>query len=310
MVEEAARQLATGPAAVLAGAPGALAPPGGVMPLPLERFAGELPSFDDGPPRVALWRDARGRLVARTTTAGGYHWMEIEGVGTYRFPADAPRDLRPAVAVSPAAGASSRTLEDFYLRTVLPVALQAYGLEALHGSAVEVPGVGVVALCGRPESGKSTLAFALARRGHAHVADDAVVIDPGPELVLPLPTAARLREQSAEHFGAPGKRRVRVKLEGWSEAMARPLRLGAVLFLARGRPRVALRRLGAREAFDAMLAEAYAFTMSDLGRKRAMLRAYLRLASALPVFELSFPDGLEHLDDACDAIASLARAKG
>jgi len=283
---------------------------GGVMPLPLARFTGEVPSFAGGPPRVAEWRDARGRRVARGTTEGGYHWMEIDGVGTFRFPAEAPGDLRPEVAVSPAPGASPRTLEDFYLRSVLPFALQAYGLEALHGSAVHVGGLGVVALCGRPESGKSTLAYALAERGHAHVADDAVVIDPDSLRVLPLPTAARLRDQSAAHFGALSKRRVRVTLAGWDEAAARPLPLAAVVFLARGRPRVVLRRLGAREAFDALLSEAYAFTMTDVERKRSMLRAYLVLAPALRVYELSFPDGLEHLGAACDAIASIGTAEG
>ena len=50
--------------------------------------------------------------------------------------------------------------------------------------------------------------------------------------------------------------------------------------------------------------------MTDVERKRSMLRAYLVLAPALRVYELSFPDGLEHLGAACDAIASIGTAEG
>jgi hypothetical protein len=282
----------------------------GVMPRALQPYAGDLPSFEGGPPRVTSFLDGKGKLVARGTTAGDHHWMHISGVGAFRFPRRPGDVLSPDVQVVPDPEAPAGIVEDFYLRSVLPVALQAYGLEVLHGSGVHVAGSGVVALCGRAESGKSTLAFALARRGHRHVADDAVVVDPGSLRTLPLPTAARLRRQSADHFGAPSKKRVLVTLEGWDEGAARPLPLAAAMCLRRGAPQLEARRLNVREAFDALLAEAYAFTLHDVERKRGMMRAYMRLATALPVYELSFPDGLENLPGACDLIASAARGAG
>lgn len=278
----------------------------GLVPRPLTRHVGPVPTFDAPPPRVKEWHDARGRLVARSTTEGAFHWMDIAGVGTFRFPVTVPDDLRPQVAVAPHPGATPADTEDFYLRTVMPIALQAYGLEALHASGVSFAGFGVVALCGRPTAGKSTLAFALAERGHAHVADDAVVFDPGSLRVLPLPTAARLRRRSAEHFGMPRKSQVFVSLAGWDEEAARPLPFGAAVFLERGADRLTLRRLDPRAAFNDLLAESYAFTMSDVDRKRALLSSYMGLASRLPVYRLSYPDGLEHLAEACDAVAALA----
>lgn len=275
---------------------------GGVMPRPLTLFEGEPPSFDG--PEAKPWFDGKGRVVARSRTVGAHHWLAVAGIGAYRFPRVAPADMLPVVEGKPEPDVPLAELEDVYLRSVLPVALQAYGLEVLHASAVEIAGTGVVALCGRSTSGKSTLAYALAERGHRHVADDAVVVDPPSRRVLPLPTAARLRAPSAQHFRAADKSSVFVSLEGWDERSAAPLPLAAAVLLRRGPPELTLRTVDARAAFEELLAEAYVFDLGDPERKRAMMRAYLGIAAALPVYELAYPDGLEHLPAVCDAIAS------
>src|SRR5919106_5320553 len=90
---------------------------------------------------------------------------------------------------------------DAYYRSVLPMALQAQGAEVLHASAVLTPR-GVLALCARSGTGKSTLAYGLSRRGYPLRADDAVAFEnSGAQInVRPLPFSIRLRPDAAAFF--------------------------------------------------------------------------------------------------------------
>ena len=56
------------------------------------------------------------------------------------------------------------------------MALHAHGDEAIHASAVLL-GDAVVAFCGRSQTGKSTVAYGLHRRGCRVWADDTLVFD-------------------------------------------------------------------------------------------------------------------------------------
>ncbi|HZJ10714.1 MAG TPA: hypothetical protein VFD39_13525, partial [Trueperaceae bacterium] len=181
---------------------------------PLRFIAVEPPTLRAGDSSTNVWQDGERRDVAFSASHGEWHWLRIIGAGSYRFPISSS-DESVSAEVVPERGADERVIIDSYYRTVVPLALQAYGLEVLHGSAVAVAGR-VVALCAQRETGKSTLAFALQRRGGRAVADDAVVVavadaagSSGPR-VYPVPFALRLREASAEHFGTASKAAVAV----------------------------------------------------------------------------------------------------
>lgn len=292
------------------------------------------PALDATAPGTTVWQDVAGKDVAYGATHGEWHWLQVVGAGSYRFPVRT-ESLAIKAQVVPDRRSRPDIVIDSYYRTIVPVALQAYGCETLHGSAISLRGE-VVALCAQPETGKSTIAFAMGQRGHPPVADDAVVISletgrrrpreatdtgqrsPDRPLVHPLPFALRLRETTAEHFASPSKAAVRVNADSAAGDTDEPLPLAAVVMLARRKMEgaggtsggdgheIMLTRLSPSEAFTALLSQSLTFTLADKRRKRSMMRSYFGLAAAIPVFGLSYPTGLEHLGAICDRLEGLA----
>lgn len=277
-----------------------------VVIAPLKVAELDPPELNAATPGVTVWRDAAGEDVIFGLTTADWHWVHVSGAGSYRFPLSSS-DLTISAEGMATPVASAETLVDSYYRTVVPMALHAYGFETLHGSAIAIGG-GVVALCAPPRNGKSTIAFALGQRGHAVVADDSVVLDVtsggrGIE-VVPLPFELRLRHNSAKHFARPSKREVNVS-EGSLRAGARAP-LAAVVVLSQGAPALEVARLSPGAAFKALLAQSQTFGVDAAARKGAMIRAYMDLAASVPVYQLSYPAGLEHLGALCDEVERLA----
>ena len=77
-----------------------------------------------------------------------------------------------------------------FLFSVLPAALPLFGMEPLHGSAIEIGG-GAFMMLGATGSGKSSIAAGFGSLGFAILSDDACALDadahlwPGPPLVNP-----------------------------------------------------------------------------------------------------------------------------
>lgn len=257
----------------------------GLLRLTIRRSADSVP-----PPNGSgtdVWQDDDGRAVGYGHAEDG--WLHVLGVATFRF---GPHGV---VAIAPET-VTSEAVRDAHRRLVLPLALQALGQEVLHASAVEF-GAGAVAFCGKKTSGKTTVAYSLARRGHPECADDAVAVelgDDGPEL-LPLPFALRLRPASAAHY------RDETRTLGVRRPTER-LPLAAVCVLERGSHTSHVRRLTSVDAFPALLAHAYAFGIADQGRRRQMIEHYLSLASEVPVFEVRLTSGLSTLDGTLDEV--------
>lgn len=181
---------------------------------------GPAPTYDPASEDVVVWLDVQERPCAYGFTADGWRWLHLPNAGSYRFRGSGMQAVRACgVVVDP--GASRSTVLDSFYRTVVPLALQSGGLEVLHSSAVRLP-AGVLALCALSETGKSTLAYALHRRGHPLVADDAVVldVDGAATTITPVPFAMRLREASAKHFDRPAKDQVKVTAASRGEPTA------------------------------------------------------------------------------------------
>ena len=281
--------------------------------LTIDTDAGRRPPLPDpGSRGIEVWRDGSGRIGALGERRGSRSWMHLLRVATYEFAPGSPEVVAHAVD-----GASDAVVVDQYYRTVLPMVLQARGHEVLHASAV-LSAAGVVAFCATSQSGKSTLAFALGERGLAPWADDAVAFeaDASEVAALQVPFDLRLRPASAAHFG---QARTVPFGRGGREA-GQPLDLDrrpfAALFVlhrelepAPGRE-VSLRRLAAGTAVTAALEHAHCFTLDDAERKRRMMEHYLALAARLPVYELRFPTGLEHLAAMAEAVERALGATG
>jgi len=284
-----------------------IAPPGTPVPAPPDASA-------EG---VEVWREHDESVCALGHMAGGEHWFHLLGVGSFRFGESG------AVVAVPDAGRDEEVVRDAYRRSVLPLVLQARGLEVLHASAVRAPH-GVVALCAVKETGKTTLAYALSQRGYPLWADDAVVVETSaePVRVRQLPFGMRLRPASAAFFGhdrqVGGSRRdPRAHVSGVAGDFDDAVPLAALYVLVRDEgvaTGATVRPLSAARALTAVLAHAYCFSLADEARKGRMMAQYLALVSRVPVHEVRFGTGLDRVPAILDAIertfAGVAPASG
>lgn len=230
----------------------------------------------------------------------------VEGDYRIRFPGLATFAFRPGageIRFSAETASTPAVVEDLLRTAALPLLLQAEGYEAIHASAVQTA-AGVIAFCGLSGAGKTTVAYGLARRGHALWADDVVLLQPrpDPEVVLSVraPHAVNLRSESAGFFGADGECPI-------TTASTTSDRLAAVVALDR-RPEAAAdtSRLPLDAALTAILPHAFCF-FAEPGRQQATVRAYLDLVARVPVLRFQPPTGFTGFDAALDRLEASLR---
>jgi hypothetical protein len=250
---------------------------------------------------VEIWRDTTGAVYAYGERRGNDCWMHVPGVASYRFTPEGKE-----VAASVADGARSDIVLDAYQRRVLPMAVQVRGYEVLHASAVHSP-AGIVAFCGVSQAGKSTIAFGLSRRGYRVWCDDVLAFDLSDPLpsAISLPFQLRLRPTAIEMFG---RESVAAEPAGDSNLPgSQTASLAAVCVLRRADDQpapVTVRQLAFSDAFLAVLNHACWFTFQDAQDKRRVIDHYMDLTAAIPVFDVAFRSGLQHLPAVLDQIES------
>jgi hypothetical protein len=230
----------------------------------------------------------------------GRCWMHWPAAGTYSFsPSEGD------VTIHPAPGASAGEIEDTFVRGVLPVVFIARGYEALHASAAVIDGR-LVVFAAESGTGKSTLAAAVTRArgtGGRQWADDTTLwsVAGGSAVSVGLPYPQRLDAPaqaavSAMSSGSPAS-------PGVEPGTTVPLAaLYLVTRLTPGSVCVEFSRVAPAAAFRRLLAHAHPFHLLE-GRPRQLLERLLYLASALPVFDLRFRPGLEHLPSVAHLVA-------
>lgn len=270
----------------------------------------EPPAWDDADPAVRAQRNLDGSVWAYSYAQGSEQWMHVPGVGSFRFgTSDGEAVVVPEPATPPV---SLSVIEDTYQRSVLPMALHAHGEEAMHASAVLLEDR-VVAFCGRSQTGKSTVAYGLHRRGHRVWADDTLVFDASADLVqaIPYPHRLRIRAEAADYFDLRELRRC--DTSSWTaleQAQPEPAALGCIFLLereAQADARLETVRLPPAEALAGVLEHAYWFRLDDAERRRRMMAKYLALASQVPIFRMRFRAALDQLAEMLDRAESLAR---
>jgi hypothetical protein len=201
---------------------------------------------------------------------------------------------------------------DAYYRSVLPMALQAQGAEVLHASAVFTPG-GVVALCARSGTGKSTLAYGLSWEGYPLRADDAVAFESSAAQinVRPLPFSIRLRPDAAAFFDQVHVPSSLASIpDSATQVDERWTPLAALIVLERfpladRLAHMAVQPLAPVRAVTELLTHAHCFSLKDPERKERMVHHYLELSAKVPVFKLCFRTGLENLEVILERIRKL-----
>jgi hypothetical protein len=269
------------------------------MPEPRELAGGD----------VQVWRDNSGVPCAYSYTHVGRYCVHLPGVASFSY--------RPGEDWVDAAGYEHGDIylvRDSYRRVVLPLLMPALGREVLHASAVLLP-EGVIGLCAPSGTGKSTTAYGLARLGYPLWADDVLAWESEdisePQVSAPsavsMPFSIRLSSEAQSYFEESG--------QGTAAPLDLPLPptapLRALCLLERtmlGEEARAV-RLTPAEAFPAILAHAYFFSMQDEERIRRMLENYLTLGSQVPVFRVSAGSGLGQLPAALDCILGVVRAR-
>jgi hypothetical protein len=226
--------------------------------------------------------------------------MHVFGVASYHFTRDGDE-----VAASVAEGARTDLVLDAYRRRILPMAVQVRGREILHASAVR-SAAGVVGLCGEPQTGKSTIAFGLSRRGYALWSDDAFAFELNEDRAysISLPFELRLRPRSRSFFELQTLPIESTTEEAMSSCYDKaPIALICTLRRADDQAdRVQVRRLPFAEAFSAVLSHACWFSFVDDADKRRVIGNYMELVTTTPIYDVSFKSGLENLAQVLDAI--------
>jgi hypothetical protein len=247
------------------------------------------PSPDE--PGVNVWRNKRGGIVATGVSEGGVHWMHWPYLAAYSFAPGGP------ITAYPAANAPLDVLQDTYRRSVVPMALQALGYEALHASATLMPS-GVVGFFAASETGKSTIAYGLSRRGFPQWGDDSLLFEPltRPFVSRRLPFDIRLRPRSSAFFDATASR---VEVEGDDALLPDCAPVAALCLLTRAERSVDspvdVRRLDPVRAFSWLIAHAHCFNPHDDARRATMLKHYIDLTASVPVYEVTFLASLDVL---------------
>jgi hypothetical protein len=219
--------------------------------------------------------------------------MHVPNVATFR--------LGGQVVPFPRPSATPELVKDAFERSVLPLALQALGGDALHASGVLGP-AGVVAFCGDSGAGKSTMAYALSRRTYPVWADDAVAfeISEGGVFTHRLPFDIRLRPDAVavfEHGSVSEK------------AQGRVAPLAAVVVLRReSTGTTSIRRLDGGLAFRVVLEQGYYYSPNDAQGVPRIVETYADLVTRVPVIDVCYQARWDHLGPLVDALEEIVRS--
>lgn len=256
---------------------------------------------------MAIWRDGQGLEYARAYLSDSASWIAWKNLATFAF-AEGNAEVR----AWPEPDVPADRVADVFQRVVQPIVLQALGCEALHASAVAGQD-GVLAFCGIGHSGKSTVAYALGRRGYRQIADDALVLKVTPDriAVRPLPFVASLRPASRLHFdklaSAAGAGRTPTSNAGDL------LRLKGVFILRQDAALSAPTgpdRLSPVQAFSALLTHAHCFDETSGGQTRRLAEDYLTIAAHVPVMTLIYPPRFAQIEWLLRLVERAAEAAG
>lgn len=249
---------------------------------------------------VEVWRDLNGVITAYGEISREHCWMHLPGIASFRLPREGSENC-----VAFTNGIAETLIVEAYRRQVLPMALHSTGWEVIHASGVG-RGRGVIAFCAPSETGKSTIACALGCRGYRLWADDALAFRASVDGIATtsLPFEMRLRSSAAKllrdchnNGSSTGSG------QGAVENQVAPLLAICVLRRAtNGDVPVSIRQLYSGEALEAVLPNAWCFTLRDVERKRRMMNTYLNLIARTTILDVCFQAGLENLPIILDAI--------
>jgi len=167
-----------------------------------------------------------------------------------------------------------------------------------------------VAFCAQSETGKSTIAYGLQRRGYHLWSDDSVLLDVYPDRVdaLALPFRVRLRPASVEHFGLTIEEDGHSSEQSINPANEERLPLAKIFVVERSGPNddfVSVAHAAPAATLARLTEHVIYFSLASPARKREMLENYLRVLEVVPTSTMRFRPGLHELENVLDGIEAL-----
>lgn len=223
------------------------------------------------------------------------------------------------VTITPDPSAKDHALRLFTLGSAWAAIGYQRGWAMLHGSAVEIGGKAVL-LSGAQERGKSTLAAAMAMRGHALLADDLVRVDPArageAALLHPVPPRFKLWRDAVEQLDLQGDivardhfREDKFQLAIGQAPRLEPVPLGAIVLLEWSSEPSLTSMSGAAAVRAVVAACTFRPEMLAAMALEAEQGALLaRIVSATPVFRLARPRDFARLAQSCELLERLEHA--
>lgn len=235
----------------------------------------------------SVHREPGGRLVVETSDAG---WFRID-------------PSRGVVEID--AGMDPVAREVRLWTTPMLLLATIAGATPLHAASIEING-GAVAICGPGGQGKTTLAAALAARGHRLLAEDITISEGTPPLTRAGPDLLRLRKASMGRVELGPDAVVVAETDdrlfintGAPESGAAPL--VAVIFLKNGESLDLAPRDDATRLADLWQVSFHLPNLEDRKRSFAALAA---LADSVPMYDLTRPFTWDHLSASADMVES------
>jgi hypothetical protein len=219
------------------------------------------------------------------------------------------------ILVDPAVGSTPSEVCAFLLGTAFGVLCHQRGILPLHASGIDVPN-GCVAFVGKSRAGKSTLAAALAARGHQVISDDVCFLQRGGhEQIRAWPGLSRLRlwEDALNVLGRDqpkGEREFRgvnkyliPRDPPWNPNESRPLRRIYLVDPAPDGDCASVHRMQGSTAVEVIIQNIYRSGLNErMGRKPALFVACAATARVIPVFRFSRPLGFHAFRESVDVL--------
>lgn len=255
---------------------------------------------------LALARGAWGLLMA--SYCGSSAWFAV------------PRDDVGAAELVVARGPSISTarFEHTVWHAFVPNWLVLRGDSVLHAACAVVEGRAFL-LMGDSTLGKSTLAAGLALRGVPVLSDDVTrltLAEDGRVLAWPSYPGVRLRgnsfllpaKQQRRASGPFGLPKVRI-FPPASTGHRRPAPVGGVLLLSRGRGvRPQFSRRTPLQTLNPLLGAQFSQVAAAAGLSQDVFARSVRLAGALPAWEMRYRRSAAHFDGLLDAVVAFMRS--
>ncbi len=250
-----------------------------------------------------------GEPTGSLVTDDGHCWFasyELDGGSCLlQMPPTASFLLEPTVGrvIVDSPGGDHELLEHRIASSAICTLLALRGDLALHAAAVERDRHAIV-FCGPTMRGKSTLARALGEAGCRLLGEDGIAVEIGEDGPVAHPGARGVRMRNGD--GGGRVRTVLVEDPGPGEPGASPV--GAVVLLGERGAELEVEPLEPARALALLTPN-----LIHSGGRGSIAVAFQRLAALLgsvPAFEVSLPDDLEALPDACRALLDVTLVRG